>query len=43
MLVFKLCMVTHGWPDGRVRIDFVNPRLDEIQVLLVAKRRSGAK
>lgn len=25
--------------DGRVRLDFVNPRLDEIQVLLVAKRR----
>ncbi len=28
--------------DGRVRLDFVNPRLDEIQVLLVARRRSGA-
>ena len=26
-------------PDGRVRIDFVNPRPDEIQVLLVARRR----
>ena len=26
-------------PDGRVRLDFVNPRLDEIQVLLVARRR----
>lgn len=26
-------------PDGRVRLDFVNPRLDEIQVLIVAKRR----
>ncbi len=26
-------------PDGRVRIDFVNPRLDEINVLLVARRR----
>lgn len=25
--------------DGRIRIDFVNPRLDEIQVLLVARRR----
>ncbi len=25
--------------DGRVRLDFVNPRLDEIQVLIVAKRR----
>lgn len=29
-------------PDGRVRLDFVNPRLDEIQVLVVARRRSGA-
>ena len=27
-------------PDGRVRLDFVNPRLDEIQVLIVARRRS---
>jgi len=26
-------------PDGRVRIDFTNPRPDEIQVLLVARRR----
>lgn len=26
--------------DGRVRIDFVNPRLDEIQVLIVARRRN---
>jgi hypothetical protein len=25
--------------DGRVRLDFVNPRLDQIQVLIVAKRR----
>lgn len=25
--------------DGRVRLDFVNPRLDEIQVLIVARRR----
>ena len=25
--------------DGRVRLDFVNPRVDEIQVLLVARRR----
>jgi hypothetical protein len=24
--------------DGRVRLDFVNPRLDEIQVLIVARR-----
>jgi len=25
--------------DGRVRLDFVNPRLDEIAVLIVARRR----
>ena len=25
--------------DGRVRLDFVNPRLDEIRVLIVARRR----
>lgn len=25
--------------DGRVRIDFVNPRLDEIRVLILARRR----
>jgi hypothetical protein len=25
--------------DGRVRLDFVNPRLDEISVLIVARRR----
>ena len=25
--------------DGRVRLDFINPRLDEIQVLIVARRR----
>src|ERR1051326_5825115 len=25
--------------DGRIRLDFMNPRLDEIQVLIVAKRR----
>jgi hypothetical protein len=29
--------------DGRVRLDFVNPRLDEIQVLIVAKRRIPAR
>jgi hypothetical protein len=29
--------------DGRVRLDFVNPRLDEIQVLIVARRRPGAR
>lgn len=28
-------------PDGRVRLDFVNPRLDDIQVLIVARRRAG--
>jgi len=27
--------------DGRVRLDFVNPRLDEISVLIVARRRTG--
>jgi hypothetical protein len=27
--------------DGRIRLDFMNPRLDEIQVLIVAKRRAG--
>lgn len=27
--------------DGRVRLDFVNPRLDEISVLIVARRRGG--
>ena len=26
--------------DGRVRLDFVNPRLDEIAVLIVARRRA---
>lgn len=26
-------------PDGRVRLDFVNPRPDEIQVLVTARRR----
>jgi hypothetical protein len=29
--------------DGRVRLDFVNPRLDEIQVLIIAKRRNPAR
>lgn len=28
-------------PDGRVRLDFVNPRLDEISVLIVARRRKA--
>ena len=27
-------------PDGRVRLDFVNPRPDEIQVLILARRRA---
>ena len=26
-------------PDGRIRLDFVNPRPDEIAVLIKAKRR----
>ena len=28
-------------PDGRVRLDFINPRPDEIQVLITARRRSN--
>lgn len=28
-------------PDGRIRLDFVNPRPDEIAVLIKAKRRGG--
>jgi len=28
-------------PDGRIRLDFVNPRPDEIAVLIKAKRRPG--
>lgn len=27
--------------DGRVRIDFINPRPDEIDVLIIARRRAG--
>lgn len=27
-------------PDGRIRLDFVNPRTDEIPVLITARRRS---
>jgi hypothetical protein len=26
-------------PDGRIRLDFLNPRPDEIQVLITARRR----
>ena len=26
-------------PDGRVRLDFINPRPDEINVLITARRR----
>lgn len=29
--------------DGRVRLDLVNPRLDEIQVLIVARRRGSGR
>jgi hypothetical protein len=29
--------------DGRVRLDFENPRLDEIQVLIVARRRGATR
>jgi hypothetical protein len=28
-------------PDGRIRLDFVNPRPDEIAVLIKARRRAG--
>ena len=28
-------------PDGRVRLDFVNPRPDDIAVLITARRRSA--
>jgi hypothetical protein len=27
-------------PDGRIRLDFINPRPDEIAVLITARRRS---
>lgn len=27
-------------PDGRIRLDFINPRLDEIAVLITARRRA---
>lgn len=30
-------------PDGRVRLDFVNPRPDEIAVLITARRRSALR
>jgi hypothetical protein len=30
-------------PDGRIRLDFVNPRPDEIAVLIKARRRPGGK
>jgi hypothetical protein len=26
-------------PDGRVRLDFINPRPDDIAVLITARRR----
>jgi hypothetical protein len=26
-------------PDGRVRLDFINPRPDEVNVLITARRR----
>jgi hypothetical protein len=28
-------------PDGRIRLDFINPRTDEIAVLITARRRGG--
>ena len=27
-------------PDGRIRLDFINPRPDEIAVLITARRRA---
>ena len=30
-------------PDGRIRLDFVNPRNDEIAVLIEARRRAASK
>ena len=32
--------VVSEMPDGRIRLDFINPRPDEIRVLVTAKRRS---
>jgi hypothetical protein len=30
-------------PDGRTRLDFVNPRPDELSVLITARRRASAR
>lgn len=30
-------------PDGRVRLDFINPRADEIGLVITARRRSGGR
>jgi hypothetical protein len=30
--------ITSELPDGRIRLDFINPRLDEIHVLITARR-----
>jgi hypothetical protein len=34
--------VVTSMPDGRIRLDFVNPRPDDIAVLIHARRRSAA-
>src|SRR5215472_11052548 len=34
--------IVSSLPDGRIRLDFVNPRPDEIAVLIHARRRPGA-
>jgi hypothetical protein len=33
--------VVSEMPDGRIRVDFINPRQDQIDVLLTARRRAG--
>ena len=35
--------VVTSMPDGRIRLDFVNPRPDDIAVLIKAKKRPGAR
>jgi hypothetical protein len=35
--------VVSSMPDGRIRLDFVNPRPDEIAVLIKAKKRPAAR
>ena len=33
--------VVSEMPDGRIRLDFINPRPDEIAVLVTARRRGS--